>query len=787
MLGKPQVRVLVRFRPLNEEEVQKQQEGSHVEETPWIQYDEKSVEIIERIPAQVDGLSSPYNNCNNNCNNNNKQSNHDCSDNNIMIATTTTTSSSIAYINGDTEASGTPDVQSQTTTALIRPRLRKTFTFDDVLADSTDQQETFKHIGVPVLSNILKGYNSTILAYGQTGSGKTHSMLGPAGGKLNCYSPDSSYYESRGLIPRVVEALFNYLTDFNPTERTWRVRASMFEIYMDNIIDLFCSGPQASEYRIREDTESKGVYVESLEQVHCIDAKQLLELVGNGIQRRHTSATGSNDTSSRSHFILSLFLEQEDILTGGTNTVSRLNFVDLAGSEKVFPTLAESDRLREAQCINLSLALLGNVIHRLTNPKPGYVPFRDCKLTRILQDSLGGNALTTLLCHASTAMMNRNETITTLRFAEWAKKIRNRPRVNKTALTQQEFGLDHASAVVRAQQLQLRGQMPNGLIESQRPSLDTVSGIDTIEQQELEEENENEKKENLQSIIDALMNEVMELKKELNTKEEELQHSSETVEFYKQQCTLLKQEYDEVCERHKAREEKLLNMCASMDQERKRLLAEIEELQFNITSTGQSNWKPIAPVVHVGNSLTLQDSTKSESGVPATTVVHPLNSIHTIVIPKKGNPNKDNKSEAVPRHTDPVENVDPTTSSKEGIHQNDNKLLQTDEENTRDLNVQLDTLDQHLKQNKENPIDDVNTARGGLGKNPLQQEQLASSDHLLQQGRKQVHANTMTDLAATELQQQEELATAQRAQQEKELVHANTMTDLAATELQEQE
>ncbi|KAH9597636.1 Kinesin motor domain [Trypanosoma melophagium] len=762
MLGRPQVRVVLRFRPLNEEEVQKpqQQQGeeSDVEETSWIKYDEDSVEIIENAPALIGGIRMPSNIPNN-------KNNQDYNDNNsttpVTPTTTTTTISTtntmMTHLDSDVEKNGMMDVLSHTTTALIRPHSRKTFTFDAVLADSTEQQETYEYIGVPVLDYVLKGYNSTILAYGQTGSGKTHSMLGPAGGKLNCFTSRSPYYESRGLIPRFAEALFNDLARFNPTERKWRVSASMFEIYMENIIDLFCTGPQATEYRIREDTLSKAVYVESLEQVECMNAMQLLELVRSGMQRRHTAATESNDTSSRSHCILSLFLEQRDLLSDGSITLSRLNFVDLAGSEKVFRTLAEGDRLREAQCINLSLALLGNVIHRLTDPKPGYVPFRDCKLTRVLQDSLGGNALTTLLCHASTAALNRDETITTLRFAQRAKRVRNRPRVNKP-LIQQELGLAHASALDRIRELKQRGGMLNEVSES-----------------------EQQHQQQLQSIIDSLMNEVTELKKELRTKEEELQHTSDKVEFYKHQCTLLREEHDEVCEEHKAREMKLIELCATIEQERNALLLDIEELKFNITSTNQSDWKPIAPVTPAGNSMTLQDSRKTESGTAAMTVMHPLQSIHTIFIPRIEKPQRENKTNEWHHHTDPA------APTEEEFRRSITRTPHRGETHTGEMDLRLDTLDQDINQLNDIRIVEINTTTKGMGTNPLHQEESASVQRVLQLERKLVNTSTMTDLAATDLQEQEELATAQRILQERELVNVNTMTDLAATDLQEQE
>ena len=329
----------------------------------------------------------------------------------------------------------------------------KLFTFDGVVDTDGGQEDLFDLVGMPTVENVVKGYNGTILAYGQTGSGKTHSMVGPEGGTVDVLSPKSPNYGLRGVIPRIAEALFQRLEKFPPEEVTWKVTVSVFELYLEMVQDLLTDGPQ-QDYRIREDTiNGKGIYIENLYAKKCQSASELLEAVRVGFGRRKVAATKSNETSSRSHSLTIVSVEQINHVKGNAVTTSRLNLVDLAGSEKVAKTQAAGDRLKEAQTINTSLSLLGSVIYKLTDGKSTHIPYRNSKLTRILQESFGGNSVTTLLCHCSPASFNKEETLSTLRFAARAKQIRNKPRVNRD-LSPQELQMQYAQALDRIRSLE---------------------------------------------------------------------------------------------------------------------------------------------------------------------------------------------------------------------------------------------------------------------------------------------------------------------------------------------
>jgi hypothetical protein len=330
----------------------------------------------------------------------------------------------------------------------------KRFTFDRVFRDDSTQEQVFTEVGRPAIDAVLKGFNGTVLAYGQTSSGKTHTMLGPSGG-----APQLLASPQRGLVPRLFDELLSRLAAVPPAELTWEVQLSVFELYNEDLFDLVAGasatpaaaagassdaallpsssttvvgGGGGGELRIREDrTSGRGVYVEGLATVNVRTPEHALSIMGGAAERKHTAGTQANETSSRSHTIVQVYVTQTNHVEGGTKTSAQLFLVDLAGSERIDKTGAVGQRLKEAQNINLSLTLLGNVINKLTDGKSLHVPYRDSKLTRLLQDSLGGNAVTTLLCACSSSTFNASETLSTLLFAQRAKRIENKPRANK--------------------------------------------------------------------------------------------------------------------------------------------------------------------------------------------------------------------------------------------------------------------------------------------------------------------------------------------------------------------
>lgn len=266
----------------------------------------------------------------------------------------------------------------------------------------------------------MAGYNGTIFAYGQTGCGKTHTMIGVKGD-----------YSQRGIIPNSFDHIFGYLDDANNIQKKFLIRCSYLEIYNEQIRDLLSKHVDA-KLDLKE-TKDKGVYVKDLTTCIVKTISQIEEFMERGNLNRKTGETAMNKDSSRSHSIFTIYVETAERDEAGEQRIKagKLNLVDLAGSERQSKTHATGDRLKEATKINLSLSALGNVISQLVEGNHRHIPYRDSKLTRLLQDSLGGNTKTVMIAAISPADYNYDETMTTLRYASRAKHIKNKPRVNQ--------------------------------------------------------------------------------------------------------------------------------------------------------------------------------------------------------------------------------------------------------------------------------------------------------------------------------------------------------------------
>lgn len=268
---------------------------------------------------------------------------------------------------------------------------------------------------------MIEGYNGTIFAYGQTGCGKTHTMAGI-----------QTSEETKGIIPRAFQHIFGCIDEAGDGTK-YLVRCSYLEIYNEMILDLLGQNHE-KRLEVRED-KKKGIYVEDLTQVITKSIPEIERAMDAGNQNRKTGETAMNKQSSRSHSIFTIYLERSDEVDDGTGKpkirAGKLHLVDLAGSERQSKTHAEGDRLKEAQKINLSLSALGNVITALVDGKSKHIPFRDSKLTRLLQDSLGGNTKTAMIAAISPADYNYDETLSTLRYANRAKQIKNKPKINE--------------------------------------------------------------------------------------------------------------------------------------------------------------------------------------------------------------------------------------------------------------------------------------------------------------------------------------------------------------------
>ncbi|XP_033638338.1 kinesin-like protein KIF17 [Asterias rubens] len=331
--------------------------------------------------------------------------------------------------------------------AIQKPKSKdppKSFTFDGAYFTDSTTETIYNDIAYPLVDGVLEGYNGTIFAYGQTGCGKSFSMQGitdPA--------------TQRGIIPRSFEHIFE---NIQVTEGVkFLVRASYLEIYNEEIRDLL-----GKDHRVKlelKEHPDRGVYVKDLSMHIVHNTRECEHIMELGWKNRSTGSTLMNADSSRSHSIFTIHIERCDLDDTGEDHLraGKLNLVDLAGSERQAKTGATGDRLKEATKINLSLSALGNVISALVDGKSKHIPYRDSKLTRLLQDSLGGNTKTLMVACLSPADNNYDETLSTLRYANRAKNIKNKPKINEdpkdALLRQYQEEINNLKAM-------LMGQMP---------------------------------------------------------------------------------------------------------------------------------------------------------------------------------------------------------------------------------------------------------------------------------------------------------------------------------------
>ena len=296
------------------------------------------------------------------------------------------------------------------------------FGFDYVYGENTEQELVFNDLGVPILDAALSGFNGTIFAYGQTGSGKTWSMTGIP--------------EQEGIIPRLNRKLFQRIKEeTEKKEKQFLVEASYFEIYNEIIYDLLDptrkAGTKSKENSLQiKESKALGIYVKGLRTIVVESWEKVEELLDQGNKMRTASATKMNARSSRSHSIFILKIQQKDVANPQRVVFAALNLVDLAGSERASKTEATGARLKEGANINKSLMSLGNVINALAEnanhggKKKIFIPYRNSKLTRVLQNSLGGNSLCSMLATTSPALDNLEESLSTLNYANRAKMIK---------------------------------------------------------------------------------------------------------------------------------------------------------------------------------------------------------------------------------------------------------------------------------------------------------------------------------------------------------------------------
>uniref|UniRef100_A0A7N0V313 Kinesin-like protein n=1 Tax=Kalanchoe fedtschenkoi TaxID=63787 RepID=A0A7N0V313_KALFE len=309
-----------------------------------------------------------------------------------------------------------PDWESINNTTIIykhavpeRSLFPTAYTFDRVFGTDTSTKQVYEEAAKEVTLSAVNGMNASIFAYGQTSSGKTYTMC--------------------GITEYAVADIYDYMDKHQ--DREFILKFSAMEIYNEAVRDLLC--PDSAPLRLLDDPE-RGTVVEKLTEVAVIDVEHLLELISFCYLQRQVGETSLNETSSRSHQILRLSIENSACVLSSTDNASTLsasvNFVDLAGSERASQTLSTGTRLKEGSHINRSLLTLGTVIRKLSKGRNGHVPYRDSKLTRILQNSLGGNARTAIICTMSPARSHVEQSRNTLLFASCAKEVTTSAQVN---------------------------------------------------------------------------------------------------------------------------------------------------------------------------------------------------------------------------------------------------------------------------------------------------------------------------------------------------------------------
>ncbi|EAR93873.2 kinesin motor catalytic domain protein (macronuclear) [Tetrahymena thermophila SB210] len=289
---------------------------------------------------------------------------------------------------------------------------QQVYTVDKIFTPNDTQETIYFQVGKEVIVDVFLGYNGTIFTYGVTGSGKTHTMFGNITDQVQ-----------KGIIPRICNQIFDLVeNDEEGTE--FIINCSMLEIYKEILYDSFQEGKE--ELKIKENVQ-KGIYVQGLTQTSIANQDELIQLINIGYNTKRTRETRLNEYSSRSHTIFMIEIQQR--LSNGDEKIGKINLIDLAGAEKVSRSGAQGESLEEAIKINLSLSCLGKVIHALTSGNE-YIPYRDSKLTRILQESLGGNYKTSLIVTCSMHSSFQDDTISSLKFATRAKTIKNTFKMN---------------------------------------------------------------------------------------------------------------------------------------------------------------------------------------------------------------------------------------------------------------------------------------------------------------------------------------------------------------------
>ncbi|XP_066476731.1 kinesin-like protein KIF11 [Tiliqua scincoides] len=449
---------------------------------------------------------------------------------------------------------------------------RKTYTFDMVFGAQAKQIDVYRSVVCPILDEVLLGYNCTVFAYGQTGTGKTFTMEGER-------SPNEEYTWEEdplaGIIPRTLHQIFEKLAE-SGTE--FSVKVSLLEIYNEELFDLLNPTPDVGErLQMFDDPRNKrGVIIKGLEEITVHNKDEVYQILERGAAKRTTAATFLNQYSSRSHSVFSVTLHMKETTTDGEELVKigKLNLVDLAGSENIGRSGAVDKRAREAGNINQSLLTLGRVITALVERAP-HVPYRESKLTRILQDSLGGRTKTSIIATISPASVNLEETLSTLEYAHRAKNILNKPEVNQK-LTKRALIKEYTEEIERLKRDLTTAREKNGVYIS-LDNYNALHGKLTVQEEQIAAYTEKirameEELKTITELFTAHKSELEQCKTDLEVVGKELRDTQKDLETTK--VLLVEEEY--VSSALETTEEKLHNTAT-------KLLSTVEETTKDVS------------------------------------------------------------------------------------------------------------------------------------------------------------------------------------------------------------
>mmetsp|Transcript_14185 Transcript_14185/g.29792 ORF Transcript_14185/g.29792 Transcript_14185/m.29792 type:complete len:713 (-) Transcript_14185:105-2243(-) len=466
-------------------------------------------------------------------------------------------------------------------TTVYVPGSDHTFVFDRVFRWDANQKEVYDYAAKPIINAVLRGFNGTVFAYGQTSSGKTYTMEGP--------DIEDKIYQ--GVIPRMVWSIFDGI--YHADEHIeFLVKVSIVEIYNERIRDLL--DPKKDNLKVHED-KARGVFIGEVTESYVGCEQEIFDAMRAGHYNRSMAVTNMNEHSSRSHLVFMLTIEQKNLHDRSVK-VGKLHLVDLAGSEKVAKTGASGERLDEAKNINRSLSALGNVINALTDKKSTHVPYRDSKLTRVLQESLGGNAKTSLIITCSPSNFNEQETVSTLRFGQRAKMIKNVVKINhersaeelKLLLEKKDLALSEARGRLYSfEQLLKSHGIP--LPEESLSGAVAPAPVDTPQRQDVAELLD--QLQDMREKLKTKTEQVTELNRERDDMQSLLRFSEEEKQHLQSQIVDVKLDRDKVeYERNEKADE-----VERLKHERQNLLQEIEELHRSHQSLIQTAAAAEAP------------------------------------------------------------------------------------------------------------------------------------------------------------------------------------------------